>query len=76
MTNENTRKTAEDLAVEIDGAAAMAFALAAPLMENESSVTPETLGAALYSLGQFLERISDDMTELQAKELHRIREAV
>ena len=73
MKTEN-RKTVEDLAVEIDGAAALAYSIAAPLLENESTITPETLGSAIYSLAQYLERISADLTAHEAAELEDERE--
>ena len=60
-------RDAADLSAELEGAAAILFMIANPLLEDDNRVTDETIGKAVYSVALFLERIGADVGELPIK---------
>lgn len=53
-----------DIQADLEAAAAIAYILAAPMMEGELPMSTELYGVAIHGLASFIDRINHDMTDM------------
>ena len=57
------KKNSTDLAVELDGIAALAFFVSQPLMEETTTASTRLTGEAIHGIASYIERIAADVGE-------------
>ena len=64
-----------DIHAEMDAIAAMCFLISGPMVSDENCAADRTIGAAIYGIGRFIDRIDEDLAGIELEHLRAERTA-